>query len=259
MHFYTFKALGRALLLPPMGLLVLAVVGAVLLAYRFRRSGWTCLIAGLAALWLLSTPCVADALTRLVEVYPAYDPATPTTAQAIVILGGSNQRSWAPEYGGQPAVEQELLERINYGAWLARRTHLPILVTSDPQNVRAMAVSLNRDFQSAPRWVDAHAHDTYENARNSNALLRADHVDSILLVTSTTHMLRAMREFSATGLRVTAAPVQVFSEREDAPYRYLPTPEGMVRSNRAVYELIGERVRELFVVLHVRQQQPSGA
>ncbi len=118
-----------------------------------------------------------------------------------------------------------------------------------------MAVVLTRDFQMPPRWIDSAAHDTFENARNSASLLRADHVNSILLVTSTTHMLRSAREFTATGLKVTAAPVQLLAEREQGLYRYLPSAEGMQRSNRAVYELLGEPVRELFVALGLRRQQ----
>src|SRR5580692_6774585 len=122
-YWYWFKALSRALFLPPMCLLVLAVVGAALLASRHRRAGWACLVAGLSLLWVLSMPIVATELTRLSEVYPAFDPHQPTNAQAIVILGGVDSRSFAPEYGGQPAVGLELLERLNYGAWLSRTTH----------------------------------------------------------------------------------------------------------------------------------------
>jgi uncharacterized SAM-binding protein YcdF (DUF218 family) len=261
MHLYMFKAMAREALLPPMGLLVLSVIGVVLLALRHRRSGWTCLGAGLSLMWLLSMPIVADTLTLLVQTYPAFNPATRTTAQAIVILGGAGQRDPAAEYGGQPATELELLDRLNYGAWLSRRTHLPILVTSDPMNVRAMAVTLRRDFQTPPHWIESDSHDTYENARNSARMLRADHVKSILLVTSTTHMLRSVREFTATGLAVTAAPDQVLIRNEETSYepyplfRYMPSAEGMMRSNRAVYELLGERVREVFVLLNLRRQE----
>jgi uncharacterized SAM-binding protein YcdF (DUF218 family) len=259
MPFYLFKAVARTLLLPPVGLLLLAVLGAILLVRRYRRSGWTCLIAALSLLWLLSMPTVADGLTSLVQEYPAFDPASATNAQAIVILGGPGNRNHAPEYRGGPAVELDLLERLNYGAWLSRQTHLPILVTSNPENAYAMAVSLTRDFQISPHWVDSKARDTFENARNSAALLRADHVNSILLVTSTTHMVRAAREFSAAGLAVTAAPVQVQARSEFDLFSFLPSPEGMLRSNRAVYELIGERVRELMAVLHLRRQQPGSS
>jgi uncharacterized SAM-binding protein YcdF (DUF218 family) len=257
MHFFVFKALLRTVLLPPVGLVLLAVLGAILLGLRQRRSGWACLITGLSLLWLLSMPPVAQGLTSLTQHYPAFNPAAATDAQAIVILGGPDSRNDAPEYGDQPAASLELLERLNYGAWLSRQTHLPILVSSDPANVYAMATSLTRDFQVVPHWVDWRSRDTFDNARNSAALLRASHVTSILLVTSTTHMLRAVREFAATGLAVTAAPVHVLVLRDAGLRWYLPGPEAMLLSNRAVYELIGERVRELLVVLHLRRQQPG--
>ena len=60
MHFYWYKAVIRSLLLPPSGLLILAVAGAILLAFRQRRSGWSCLGVGLGLLWLMSLPAVAD-------------------------------------------------------------------------------------------------------------------------------------------------------------------------------------------------------
>jgi uncharacterized SAM-binding protein YcdF (DUF218 family) len=205
---------------------------------------------------MLSVPLVADQLSRLVEVYPPFDPAQPVHAQAIVILGGSSDRR-AREYGGQPAVDLELLERVNYGAWLSRNTHLPILVTSDFRNVRAMAVSLTRDFQTPPRWVDYRSFDTFDNARNSVAMLRADHVNSVLLVTSSTHMRRAMGEFAATGIAVTAAPVHMQPRLSESQFPLLPSPEGMQQSNRALYELLGEPVREAFVALNLRRQQPQ--
>ncbi len=259
MHFYTFKAVAHTVLLPPDGLMILASLGAVLLALRQRRSGWSCLIVSLSLWWVLSVPIVADALSWLVEGYPPFNPAATTDAQAIVILGGGGARNHAPEYGGEPAVELDLLDRISYGARLSRMTHLPILVSSDPDNVRAMAVSLARDFQTPARWVDFNSHDTFENARNSAAMLRADHVSSILLVTTSTHMVRSVREFAATGLKVTAAPVQLETVHEGPPWRYLPSVEGMQRSNRAIYELVGERVRELLALLHLRRQQPQAS
>ena len=255
MHFYEFKVLARAVLLPPMSLLILAVVGAVLLALRHRRSGWSCLVAALGLLWILATPLIADELTRLIQVYPAFDPAKPTRAQAIVILGGRDHRLWAPEYEGQPAAAEELLERLNYGAWLSRRTHLPILVTSDSANTWAMTASLARDFLAPPRWIDWQSHDTFDNARNSATMLRAANVNSILLVTSSNHMLRATREFMATGLQVTAAPVHMVGRREYSLSAFLPTAEAMMYSNRAIYELVGEPFRQLLVALNLRRQQ----
>ncbi len=79
--------------------------------------------AGLASLWLLSTPIVSDALTGLVELYPPLDFRQAAQRQAIVILGGGGERALAPEYGG-PAAEPLLLERLSYGAYVAKKTGL---------------------------------------------------------------------------------------------------------------------------------------
>ncbi len=50
MHFYYFKALARALLLPPLGLLLLALLGTVLILLKRQRIGQICLCAGLGLL-----------------------------------------------------------------------------------------------------------------------------------------------------------------------------------------------------------------
>jgi uncharacterized SAM-binding protein YcdF (DUF218 family) len=112
------KTLLRNLILPPAGPLLLAIIGALLLR-RSPRLARVLLAAGLGSLWLLSLPIVSDALTRISTHYPALDLSQPTQAQAIVILGGGGQRAYAPEYGG-PAAEPLLLERLAYGAYIAR-------------------------------------------------------------------------------------------------------------------------------------------
>src|ERR1700722_4053818 len=93
------KALLRQLILPPAGPLLLAFIGLFWLRHG-PRVGRALIGLGLASLWLLSTPVVADALSRLAEHYPPLDLSRPSGAQAIVILGGGGWRDTAPEYGG---------------------------------------------------------------------------------------------------------------------------------------------------------------
>ena len=246
------KTLLKNLVLPPAGPLLLAITGALLLRRRPRLARLL-LALGLGSLWLLSLPVVADALTRLSEHYPALDLAQPTQAQAIVILGGGGQRSYAPEYGG-PAAEPLLLERLAYGAYVARRTGLPVLVTGFGIEATAMRDTLARNFGITVRWVDDRAYDTFENARNSAQLLRADGVRRIVLVTRATQLWRASHEFAATGLEVVPAPAGVLALREESVLRYLPDSKAMQRSYDATYELLGEAVRRLLWATHLRRQ-----
>lgn len=245
------KTLLKDLILPPAGPLLLALLGFVLLTRRPRLAR-ICLATGVAALWLFSTPIIADALTRLVELYPPVDLRLAGNAQAIVILGGGGQRVLAPEYGG-PAAEPYLLERLSYGAYLARKTGLPILVTGFSVEARAMHDTLQRNFGAETRWVDDQAYDTFQNARNSARILKPENVRRIVLVTRATHMRRSVQEFADAGFDVVPAPCGMLATRDFGILALIPKPDALQRSQMAVYELIGEPVRILLSASHLRR------
>jgi uncharacterized SAM-binding protein YcdF (DUF218 family) len=247
---FELRILARTLILPPASLLILGLAG-LWLARRYRRLGITLTAAALAALWLLSTPIVADGLERAASRYPALDLSRPVNAQAIVILGGGGHRDFAPEFGG-PAPEYDLYDRLAYGAYLARRTHLPVLVTGTRLEAVTMQVSLARDFGVQTKWVDAAAEDTFDNARDSERILRSAGITRIVLVTSATHLWRAAHEFVAAGLDIVPAPAEVPTRVETGSMRFVPSASGLFRSYRAVYELVGEGVRDFLLATHLR-------
>jgi uncharacterized SAM-binding protein YcdF (DUF218 family) len=247
------KTVLRQLFLPPAGLLLLGAAGLMLLR-RHPRFARALIALTLVTLWLMSTPLVADAIVRLVERYPALDLNLARGAQAIAILGGGGQRSVAPEYGGAPAAGPELLEKLAYGAWVARRTGLPILVTGYGPEAGAMRATLQQNFGLDPRWVDAAAFDTFQNARNAAALFAQDGIHRIILVTRSTHMLRSTDEFRAAGLEVLPAPVGLRPQRPSRLWDYLPEADALVSSYQACYELLGEPVRAFLAATHLRRQ-----
>jgi uncharacterized SAM-binding protein YcdF (DUF218 family) len=250
--FVLLKSLARDLILPPAGPLILAVLGLLLVSRR-RKLGVALVVIGVGSLWLCATPVVADVLTRFAERYPSLDPSKPVNAQAVVIIGGGGVRT-APEYGG-PAIEGPLLERLNYGAFVARRAGLPIAVSGTAEEARAMSAVLSRDFGINVRWVENESGDTYENARSSARILRAAGIHRIVLVTNSPHEWRAAHEFIGAGFEVVPAPVGGEVARARGVGGYLPSPAGLARSYAALYELIGEPARELMAAVHLRRQQ----
>ncbi len=247
-----FKLMLKTVFLPPAGPLLLGFLG-VLLIRRRPLLARTCLILSLGSLWLLSTPLVSDTLAGLVEHHASLDLRNAAGAQAIVILGGGGQRAFAPEYGG-PAAEPLLLERLSYGAYIARKTGLPILVTGFHTEADAMRATLLRNFDLGTRWVDDAAFDTFENARNSVRMLKADGVNRIVLVTHATHMGRSVHEFSAAGIEVVPAPVGMLAVRDSGITYYLPNTNSLLRACAAVNELLGEPVRAFLAATHLRRQ-----
>jgi uncharacterized SAM-binding protein YcdF (DUF218 family) len=251
------KTILHTLLLPPGGPLLLAIAGTWLIARRGsavrRRAGWALLLAGLAALWLLANPLVADALSRAAQRCPPLDLGRPLQAQAIVILGGAGERPVAPEYGGEPAVRLTLLERLNYGAFIARRTGLPVAISGSDDEAPAMRVSLARDFGVDTRWTDDRSRDTFENAQFCSALLRPLGITRIVLVTDADHEWRAMHEFIAAGFSVVPAPVGLQVPQQISIHSFIPSATALAGSTEALYELIGNVARTLFERLHLRR------
>jgi uncharacterized SAM-binding protein YcdF (DUF218 family) len=254
--FVTLKMVLGTLLVPPAGPLLLAAAGLWLLARRRNGhgasgAGLVLASASVVALWLLSTPVIADGLTRLTEHYPALDPGGPVRGQAIVILGGATERT-APEYGG-PAAGFELLERVSYGAYLARRTGLPVLVSGTAREAAAMSATLARDFGITARWADGESRDTFDNARFSARLLEADRIERIVLVTSSFHEWRAAQEFMSVGLAVEPAPVHLWAPHPPRLRDYLPDSLGLLRSEEALHEIVGNLARPLLAATHLRR------
>ena len=255
--FITLKMFLRTLFLPPGGLLVLAALGCGLLACsraRLHRTGWIVLIASLAALWLLSVPLVANRLTHLAQGYPALDLSQPPDAQAIVILGGGEPLLHAPEYGNTPAPRAELLERVAYAAYIAHRTGLPVLVSGGYGETHAMQTSLARDFGVETRWVESHSRDTFQNAAFSAAILKADGITRIVLVTDGDHEWRAAHEFMSTGLTVVPAPAAVWTRLSGGFMNFVPNATALDHSTQALYEIIGDLARRSMAALGVRRQ-----
>ncbi|MBY0438204.1 MAG: YdcF family protein [Burkholderiales bacterium] len=246
-----------ALLLPPL-CFVLAALAGLLLARRRRTAGVLLALAALAGLTAASTPYVAERLLASLETPP---PAIPTASAAsaagapgaagaaspaptaIVVIGGGLSRE-APEYGSD-TVNAATLQRLRHAAWLHRRTGLPILVSGGrPMDTRlseadTMRDALTADFHAAPRWVEGESLNTRENAVRAQAMLAADAVRRVYLVTHAWHMPRAQRAFEQAGLEVVAAPTG-YTSLTPSPLAWVPSGQALRNTHLAMREWLGQ-------------------
>jgi uncharacterized SAM-binding protein YcdF (DUF218 family) len=244
MNAFVWKQVLQNSVLPPGGLLVLAAIGlalALTASTRWRRLGLSLCAAAVGVLWLLATPRFADNLVRWEQTDAPLDATKPLGAQALVILGGG-ARADAPEYGSV-APSGTTLERLVYGAWLARATALPVLVTGSHSEAAAMSDFLRRDLGVTATWIENRSADTYDNARRSWAILAPAGVRNIVLVTSAVHMPRARAEFESAGFSVTPAPMSIWGERDAAFAPWVPSADALARSQRVLHEYLGQLVR----------------
>ena len=239
---WLFKTLLGTLLLPPAnGLALLGVAGV------FRRRRWAFGLAVLATVLLVlqSLPLVADGLLRALESRAGPVLENPAGAQAVVVLGSGLSQE-AAEYGGDTANERTLV-RTRYGATVARRFGLPVLVSGGrPVNAarseaEVMAGILANEFGVPVRWQESRSQDTADNAAMSAEILKTAGIRRIVLVTQAFHMPRAATLFRAAGLEVIPAPTHFMGGdgTELIWLDFLPRASALQRSYYALHEWLG--------------------
>lgn len=238
------KAVLKAIVLPPVGPLLLSLVGLAMLR-RHPRTGRTLAALGVLVLLALSLPVVAWMLARVLYAGPAFDVADAAGARAVVILGGGTRR--APELGGD-TMNRLTLERVRFGARVARLTHLPVLVSGGSTygatpEAWIMRDALRDEFGVEVRWLEDRSRTTAENAALSAELLRADGVTRVVLVTHGIDVPRATAEFEARGIATVPAPTNVPAPRLDSLTDYLPGMAALQDSYYALYEILANAVR----------------
>jgi uncharacterized SAM-binding protein YcdF (DUF218 family) len=239
------KAVLKSLILPPTGLLLVAAVGLVLVR-RFPRAGRALAASAVAGLIALAMPVVAEVLVGFVDTSAPFEPEAARTAKAVVILGGGVRRN-APEYGGD-TMDTLTLERVRYGARVARLTGLPVLVSGGSvlggvPEARLMATALEGELGIPVRWIESRSRTTHENAVQSAAVLRREGIERVVLVTHVFDTRRAVAEFEAQGMSVVVAPTGGRGASRDAFLDYMPSMAGFTRSYYATYEILANLVR----------------
>ncbi len=235
----------KYLLLPPAVNLLLLLSGLLLLR-RAPKTARACLALGVLSLYLLSIPPVSRLLLSGLEDIPPL-PATLTHRgeQAIVILGGGRYAE-APEYGGD-TVGSGTLARLRYGAFIARQSGLPVLVSGGRLREEALSEAelmqqvLAQSFNTQTTWKDTRSRNTAENALYSAEILRRAQIRHVYLITHARHMRRAVLMFEQMGIEVTPAPTAYLhpTMRATLAGQFIPKSAALSASSLALHEYLG--------------------
>ena len=233
-------AIVKTLLLPPTSLLLIALVGLAM-PQRLRHAGRLTALLAVIALTALSIPLISESLVDALHPPRPFQSADARDAGAVVILGGGVRRR-APEYDGRDTLNVLTLERVRYGARVAKATGLPVLVSGGaPQGGEAeaevMGRALREEFGVPVRWMESRSRNTQENAANSAALLHRAGIGTVVLVAHAFDMQRARAEFAMHGIRVVPAATNLSAKGEIEVGDFVPSIAGLLRSYYAAYEL----------------------
>ena len=251
---FSFGGLLEQLILPPGGFIFLSLLGLALMR-RYKRMGMYVATSGLCLIYVASLPATAFLLMSWLEPEPRSALNVNKIAhnarrienkpQAIVILG-AGRRYHAPEYADD-IPNAFALERIRYGVWLARRTLLPVLVTGgmgaqySRSEAEIMKKVIESEYALPVRWAETESRTTYENAKYTAPILKAEGIHSIYLVTHALHMKRSVDVFEKFGFKVFPAPTAFNSSSRQGMglAHFLPSAKELNHTTEAFHEWVG--------------------
>ncbi len=240
MGFALKKVLGA--LLMPLPFLSLLLLAGLLFRWRKRPQLARAFLVGSAVLfWLASCDVLASAgVARLEGRYPAFPG---DSVEAVVVLGGGHVTDMRLPPGAR--LSGQALYRLTEGLRIANDQPWATVILSgwgahdalsNAEAYRAVAVSLA--FDTTRIVLEGRPRDTAEEARLLTPRLAGRR---FALVTSATHMPRAMTLFEAAGLTPVAAPTgHLTKEGRGWNWQSLfPQERALLLTRQLWYELLG--------------------
>ena len=237
------------ILIYPLGFALLLCITALALSFAGRaRALRISIVVAVILLWLASTQAFAGLLTViLVEQNPSVPIETISPKDVVIVLGGGLAQPAHLGQSGDRVMQAALL-------WRAGKAH-SIIVTGgnlpwEPASTTdaGFAAELLQAYGVPPDSiiVESNSRNTHENAINTAAIWRERHFRSGLLVTSATHMPRALASFRKAGLEVT--PWAADFRGHYPPYSvfdFLPDAYSLDMTTTAIKEWLGLAVYRL--------------
>lgn len=244
--------------LTPLGLALLLMLLGLLL--KRRALLWLAFVW----LWAWSLPWTATQLVRWVEAgYAPIEAAELPKADAILLLGGAldpEAPGWQPEPNLGEAGDRVLYAAKLYGMGLAPKVIYSGGGTDRWGNSEAKSGSrlLERlNVPAAAQEWEGSSRTTRENVIYSLPMLERMKARRVLLVTSSWHMARSLRNFrdgaAAQGLEIefiaaACDPIHLV-EYQNPLLRWLPSATALDTSRRLFKELLGSAHAEVTAAL----------
>ncbi|MGG1943947.1 YdcF family protein [Trinickia sp. NRRL B-1857] len=210
----------------------------------WRRARKAIAIAALALFWLLSAGWLTAPLVASVQGDAEHAPPPRFGERnVIVVLGGGTRYDQSGRLVPKPDVMPRLEKTASLYAQCKQQTqHCEVIVSGgNPQRHTASEAQtyapylLQAHVEAADLVLEDASRTTYENAEYVARILRSEHYDSLMLVTSAYHMPRALMDFRRFGLM----PQQSASDGRTVRCGLLPRRPNLAAANIALHELIG--------------------
>ncbi|MGR5221969.1 envelope biogenesis factor ElyC [Vibrio parahaemolyticus] len=242
---FELKKVVSSLLMPLPAMLILGFLGLILIMFTARRKlGSLIILVSLCGTFLISfQPLSSRLLMPLERQYSAFLPINETIDYVMVLGGGHVVDDQVPPTS---ELSRASLMRLSEGIRILRMYPGAKLILSgyaggtDVSHARVMAkVALALGVSKPDIILLETAKDTWEEARQAAAFVQSK---KLVLVTSASHMKRAMNEFESAGLSPYPAPTNFLAQKEieQAWQKYTPQSRYLEQTERYWHETMGQ-------------------
>jgi len=235
----------KRIMLPPAFILLMLIAGFGLSLWRFRRLGRVVLALSILFLYLLSIAPTGNLLVGPLEsrYQPLSPERLPRIGTLVVLSGGASATTDLPL---SSRLTSSSTKRVLEAARLYYLMDQPNIVISGGSGNPFVEVSeaalmrellLNLRIPDRRIVMEGKSSNTFENALG---VKRLPLKSPLILITSASHMDRALRVFKGLDMKPLPAPCDYKGRWSvDDPLRFLPSEGALAVSTAAIYEYVG--------------------
>jgi uncharacterized SAM-binding protein YcdF (DUF218 family) len=234
-------AISYGFLAPPTIFIVLCLLGP-LTALVWRRTGLAIALVSGVCLFAAATPALSSYLMRHLEAELPED-GDLDSAQAIVLLGGDVRVGKGVDDADE--LGPVSLERVIYAVAAYRRLHKPIAISGGMVGQAHQTVGtlmkdmLETDFGIPVAWNEVESETTWENAVFTARLLLPAGIKTVVVVTRSPDLPRALWCFERAGLKALPWPAPRSAPEWEKFDDFMPKPGALLNTFYALHEIIG--------------------
>ena len=233
----------------PLTFFVCLIILSGLITIRKRKVGLFFVFLSTTLLWLTSTFLLSSYLVATLErQYLPVPVIESPAADAIIILGG------AVGSADYPRIDVDLTgrsDRVMHAARLYRAEKAPIIIVTGgtikwmsakkPEAITILRLLEELGVPPKSILVEVESLNTFQNASNTKRLLTKHGLKNILLVTSASHMPRALATFRTMGIKAIPSPTdyRVVDREKFTVFDLLPDAEALAGTTQAIKEYLG--------------------
>lgn len=234
MEVFLFKKILSYFLFPLQFCLLILFLGLLFLWFGKRQKlGKILVTAGACLLVIFSHQVIATSLLERIEgAHPPFAEARGDVAWIVVLSSGVDESSRRPFFNRFPA---STLYRLLEGVRVYHLQGGGKVLFTGPSAALARQYALSSGIPSEVLFTAPDVLDTDDEAREASRLMKGQ---PCILVTSASHMTRAMELFSRRGIHPIAAPAE-FKAVGSTP-RPVPDVAGLEKTTVFFYEAMGQ-------------------